>query len=97
MHYEKPDCYAVKKRAVISDSAGYTVEARLLSVGKGYMVDVREWDRRNPVARMTMDGITLTDYEAGKLRDILGEFLGISDVKGVEDGTADQGACPAGV
>lgn len=97
MHYDKPDCYAVKKRSVISETMGYAVEARLLSIGKGYMVDIREWDRREPVARMTLDGITLTAEEAEKLRDIIGEFLGITDVKGVEDGTADQGTCPAGV
>ena len=85
MHYEKPDCYAVKKRTVISDSAGYTVEARLLSVGKGYMVDIREWDRREPVAKMTLDGITLTAEEAKKLVGIIFEFLE-DDNQGGNDG-----------
>jgi len=75
MHYDKPDCYAVKKRVVIGESMGYTVEARLLSIGKGYMVDIREWDRREPVAKMTLDGITLTAEEAKKLVGIIFEFL----------------------
>ena len=70
------DCKIIRKIGVLSQDGEFSREVNVVSWnGRQPKLDVRTWQTREDGARTPLKGITLTDFEAATLLELLNRTL----------------------